>query len=99
MIRIAEIEAGSIADELHLEIGTRIIRINGQRVRDGIDLTFLLAESALELETVNPHGEAISRDLEQRLAAVFLGHVQVQQDQARGAPGNEGVVVGDDHDP
>ena len=64
MIRIAEIEAGSIADELHLEIGTRIIRINGQRVRDGIDLTFLLAESALELETVNPHGEAICYEIE-----------------------------------
>ena len=45
MVRIAEIEAGSIADELHLKIGTRIVRINGQRVRDGIDLTYLLADS------------------------------------------------------
>ena len=64
MIRIAEIEAGSIADELHLEIGTRIVRINGQRVRDGIDLTFLLAESALELETVNPLGDAVFYEIE-----------------------------------
>ena len=64
MVRIAEIEAGSIGDELHLEIGTRIVRINGQRVRDGIDLTFLLAESALELETVNPHGDAVFYEIE-----------------------------------
>ena len=67
MVRIAEIEAGSIADELHLEIGTRIVRINGQRVRDGIDLTFLLAESALELETVNPAGDSIFYEIEREL--------------------------------
>ena len=57
MVRIAEIEAGSIAEELHLEIGTRIVRINGQRVRDGIDLTFLLADQELELETLSPGGD------------------------------------------
>ncbi len=56
VVRIAEIEAGSIAEELHLEIGTRIVRINGQRVRDGIDLTYLLADPELELETLSPDG-------------------------------------------
>jgi putative radical SAM enzyme (TIGR03279 family) len=56
VVRIAGIEAGSIAEELHLEIGTRIVRINGQRVRDGIDLTFLLADAELSLETVSPGG-------------------------------------------
>ena len=64
LVRIAEIEAGSIAEELHLEIGTRIIRINGQRVRDGIDLTFLLADTTLELETVGPGGEPALYDIE-----------------------------------
>lgn len=57
MVRIAEIEAGSIAEELQLQIGTRIVRINGQRVRDGIDLTFLLADPELEIETISPEGE------------------------------------------
>ncbi len=56
MVRIAGIETGSIAEELQLEIGTRILRINGQRVRDGIDLTFLMAETELALETVSPSG-------------------------------------------
>lgn len=59
MIRIAEVEAGTLAEELELEIGTRIIRINGERVRDNIDLTFMLSENELELETVTPGGEAI----------------------------------------
>ena len=63
LVRIKEIEAGSIAEELHLEIGTRIVRINGQRVRDGIDLTFLLADTSLELETLGPDGEQAHYDI------------------------------------
>lgn len=64
MVRIAEIEAGSIADELSLEIGTRVVRINGERVRDNIDLIFLLADTELELETVSPRGETVIYDIE-----------------------------------
>jgi len=64
MIRIAEIESGSIADELSLEIGTRIVRINGERVRDGIDLTFLLADETLSLETESPTGETLLYQIE-----------------------------------
>jgi putative radical SAM enzyme (TIGR03279 family) len=64
VVRIAEIEAGSIAEELSLEIGTRIVRINGERVRDGIDLTFLLAETELELETLTPAGETVVYEID-----------------------------------
>lgn len=64
MVRISEIEAGSIADELSLEIGTRIVRINGERVRDGIDLTFLLSDTDLELETLSPAGETVIYEVE-----------------------------------
>ena len=59
MVRIAAIESGSIAEELELEIGTRIVHINGQRVRDGIDLTFFLADPEIELEAVSPEGETV----------------------------------------
>jgi len=64
LVRIAQIEAGSIAEELELEIGTRIIRINGQKVRDGIDLTFLLADPELEIETVDPSGDSVVYEVE-----------------------------------
>ncbi len=74
MVRIAQIEAGSVAEELRLEIGTRIVRVNGHTVRDGIDLTFLLADSDLELEAVTPEGERvvfeISRDHGEALGIV-----------------------------
>jgi putative radical SAM enzyme (TIGR03279 family) len=59
LVRIAHIQPGTIAEELDLQIGTRVVRINGQPVRDGIDLTFLLSDSELELETVSPSGEAV----------------------------------------
>jgi putative radical SAM enzyme (TIGR03279 family) len=56
VVRIIGIESGSIADELELEVGTRVIRINGERVRDGIDFAFMQAESELEVEILDPSG-------------------------------------------
>ena len=64
MITIAEVEPGSIAEELELRIGTRVVRINGEKVRDGIDFTFLLADADLELETVDPDGKRVIYELE-----------------------------------
>ena len=65
MVRIAQIQPGSVADELELQIGTRIVRINGERVRDGIDLSFLLSDPELEIETVDPSGKRIVYEIEQ----------------------------------
>lgn len=64
MITIAQIEPGSLAEELELRIGTRIVRINGEKVRDGIDLTFLLADFELELETVSPDGQRVIYEID-----------------------------------
>jgi putative radical SAM enzyme (TIGR03279 family) len=64
VVRIAGIESGSIAEELSLEIGTRVVRINGERVRDNIDLTFLLSDLELEVETVTPSGNTVIYDIE-----------------------------------
>ncbi len=58
MVRIAHVAPGSIAEELELRIGTRIIRINGTRVRDGIDFTYLQSEAHLEIEVRHPDGDA-----------------------------------------
>ena len=64
MVRIAALQSESIADELELEIGSRIVRINGQPIRDAIDFRFLEAESALELELHTATGEAVIYDIE-----------------------------------
>jgi putative radical SAM enzyme (TIGR03279 family) len=54
MVRIADIAPGTIADELQLEIGSRVITINGEPVRDIVDLRFLEADGTLELEIASP---------------------------------------------
>ena len=74
MVRIAEIGEGSIAEALELRIGTRILTVNGARVRDSIDFAFLTAEEELELEVVDPDGTTvvceISRDPSESLGIV-----------------------------
>jgi putative radical SAM enzyme (TIGR03279 family) len=59
MVRIGEVAPGTIADELSLEIGSRIVRINGTPVRDSIDFRFLESDGSLELEVVAP-GDAVA---------------------------------------
>src|SRR6478672_2664827 len=54
MVRIADIVPGTIADELELEIGSRVVRINGELVRDIVDLRFLEADETVELEIASP---------------------------------------------
>ena len=74
MVRIGEIGPGSIAEALEMRIGTRILAVNGERVRDGLDFAFLAAEGELELEAVGPEGEAvvyeIARDPSESLGIV-----------------------------
>lgn len=64
MVRIAEILPDSIADELHLRIGSRVVRINGAAVRDTLDFRFLEAEGRVELELQEDSGERVIYDIE-----------------------------------
>ena len=64
MVRIAQLLPGSIADELQLEIGSRVVRINGELVRDAIDYRFLEADGQLELEVSPPCGETVLYEIE-----------------------------------
>jgi putative radical SAM enzyme (TIGR03279 family) len=64
MVRIAGIQPESIAEELSLEIGSRIVRINGEPVRDAIDYRFLEAEALLELEVHTPGAEPVLYEIE-----------------------------------
>ena len=74
VVRIGEIGPGTIAEALELRIGTRILTVNGERVRDGLDFLFRTAESEIELETVGPDGSSvvyeIARDPSERLGIV-----------------------------
>jgi putative radical SAM enzyme (TIGR03279 family) len=56
MVRIADISPGTIAAELALEIGSRVVRINGAPVRDTIDFRFLETDGFLELELASACG-------------------------------------------
>lgn len=64
MVRIAEVLPGSIAEELRLRIGSRIVRINGEPVRDVIDFRFLEADGRVELEVGHDAGERVLYEIE-----------------------------------
>jgi putative radical SAM enzyme (TIGR03279 family) len=64
MVRIAEILPDTIAHELHLRIGSRIVRINGDPVRDTVDLRFLEAEGRVELEVREATGETVIYEID-----------------------------------
>ncbi len=50
MVKIESIDPGSIAEEMGLQAGDRLRRINGERVSDILDFRFLITEDEVELE-------------------------------------------------
>lgn len=64
MVRIAAVTPDTIAEELELEIGSRIVRINGETIRDAIDYRFLEAEESIELEVQTGGGERVIYEIE-----------------------------------
>jgi putative radical SAM enzyme (TIGR03279 family) len=65
VVRIAQILPDSIASDLELEIGSKVVRINGELVRDGIDYRFLEVDGLLELEVAAPGcGESVIYEIE-----------------------------------
>lgn len=56
-IRITQVEAGSIAEELGIRVGDELYAINGEVVRDELDVKFLMPGEALEIEIMmHPEG-------------------------------------------
>lgn len=68
------VEPGSLADEIGLRPGDRLLEINGHRLRDVIDVQFYGAEEALEL-WVEQDGEVVrievERDYDEELGLSF----------------------------
>lgn len=64
MVRIAEIAAGSLGEALELQIGTRVLSVDGERVRDSLDFAFRTAEPRFEMEAAGPGGDIVVYDVE-----------------------------------
>jgi putative radical SAM enzyme (TIGR03279 family) len=61
---VAEVEPGSIGEELGFQVGDRLLAINGLRPRDLIDLQLLCGEEELMLEVEDSNGEIHRVELE-----------------------------------
>jgi len=63
-LEIFQVEPGSIAGELGLEPGDRIVWINGEPVRDLIDFRFLEADESLDIVIAKGNGACWDLDVE-----------------------------------
>ena len=72
---ITKIAAGSLAEELELKIGDKILKINGKAPKDIIELSFLLADEEIELFIEHSDGEQeiieFEKDIDEELGAEF----------------------------
>ncbi len=61
---ISEVEINSIAEELGVESGDKLLAVNGYPIRDIIDYQFQCADEYLELELEKKHGEVWILEIE-----------------------------------
>jgi putative radical SAM enzyme (TIGR03279 family) len=82
---ISGVIPGSIAEEVGFSAGDRLVKINGQPLRDLIDYQFLCADEVLNLEVLDasgrPHQLEIEKDYDEDLglefaSALFDGLIQ-----------------------
>lgn len=64
MLRVVAVEPSSLASELGIEPGTRLLTINGRDLGDFLDFEFLAADEAFLLHVRTPAGEEIEFDIE-----------------------------------
>lgn len=72
---ISNVAAGSLAEELELAAGDKILAVNGHKPTDIIDLSFQLAEEDIELLIEHADGQrevvAFDKDVDEELGAEF----------------------------
>ncbi|WP_461612203.1 DUF512 domain-containing protein [Clostridium sp. Marseille-QA1073] len=72
---VSKVLPNSIAEEVEIESGDKLISINGNNVKDIIDYKFLITDEYLELEVEKPNGEIweieIEKDYDEDLGIVF----------------------------
>ncbi|MCM8710485.1 DUF512 domain-containing protein [Clostridium sp. SYSU_GA19001] len=62
--KIVKVKPGSIAEELEIDIGDKLISINGTEVKDIIDYKFLLADEFVIVEIEKKNGEVWELEIE-----------------------------------
>ena len=76
---IIRVAAGSLAEELGLVPGDKILSVNGKELRDIIDLSFAFAEEEIDLLVEHADGEqemiSFDKDIDEELGAEFAAAV------------------------
>ena len=67
MIKVTQVQPGSIADELGLRPGTELISVNGRELDDFLDWQFHTADEEFSLHVRQPDGEEIEFEIERPL--------------------------------
>ena len=74
-MKIIEIESKSLAEEIGLTVGDKILKINDQTPRDLIELSFQMAEEEVEILVEHSDGEqeiiAFEKDFDEELGVKF----------------------------
>ncbi len=61
---ILKVEKGSIAEEIGLEPGDKILSVNGEKFTDTLEYRFLISEECIELEIETKDGENVVCEIE-----------------------------------
>ena len=73
--KILRVHPGSLAEELELSAGDKILEINGLKLRDIIDLSFAFADEEIEMLVEHDSGEqemlSFDKDYDEELGAEF----------------------------
>ncbi len=74
-MKITKIEPNSLAAELELSVGDKILKINGRKPTDLIDLSFLLADEEIEMLIEHSNGAreliGFEKDIDEEIGAEF----------------------------
>jgi len=89
MIRVAQVRKGSIGADLDIQVGSSLLRLNGEELRDALDLQYLEAAELVELEAELPGGRHVTYEIEKD-GSESLGLVPEADEEFRAATGLSG---------
>ncbi|MFY9271196.1 MAG: DUF512 domain-containing protein [Candidatus Manganitrophaceae bacterium] len=74
-LMVQTVDSGSIAEEIGIAVGDRLITVNGKEMKDLLDYRFVEGEERLLLELAKPNGEVweveVEKDLDETLGVDF----------------------------